>query len=105
MQNTKGAGALSLPSIEDDQNVDTTPQHNIATDQQTPGTQQTVTDTPGVSTKPVARKIHFSPVEIEINKISEEIRKLDEILEQLDGDESASATEKDILGRNSRLKR
>ena len=105
MQNTKGAGALSLPSIEDDQNVDTTPQHNIATDQQTPGTQQTVTDTPGVSTKPVARKIHFSPVEIEINKISEEIRKLDEILEQLDGDESASATEKDILGRDSRNRR
>ena len=105
MQNTKGAGALSLPSIEDDQNVDTTPQHNTAADQQTPGTQQTLTDTPGVSTKPVARKIHFSPVEIEINKISEEIRKLDEILEQLDDDESASATEKDILGRDSRNRR
>ena len=81
MQNTQGVEAHGLPSIEDDPGVNTTPQHNTAVDQQTPCTQQNLAATPSVSTEPVARKIHFSPVEIEINKISEAIRKLDEILE------------------------
>ena len=104
MQNPQGAEDLSLHTAEDGPDAIITLDHNTVAAQQTPGTQE-ISDTPSVPAKPVARKIHFRPNEIEIKKISEEIRRLDEILEQLEEDESASATEKDILGRDSRLRR
>ena len=104
MQNVDGGEELGgQPNAEVHDPLSLTPDLNVISSLRISGNpQSTLSETPKITPKSVSRRIFNS--EKEMDKLTEEIRKLDEMYEGLEEDVSTT-TEKQIIQRDIRTKR